>query len=153
MVERTSEYNEQTEGSFGNRSAEKEVGTNCTLELPSGDTPVENMSFSEEAETSEVQYTDSFGKSIAITGVSYSGSFDIPGNANVERDVGWDGGNNEGNTTLPKHVESMSIVDGDGRAYTFTNVVFNSHSKDIPSDDRTSSSFDFMAERMYTEQV
>lgn len=153
MAERTSEYNEQTEGTFGNRAAEKEVGPNCTLELPSGETPVSNVSFTEEAETSEVQYNDSFGQSIAVTGVTYSGSFDIPGNANAERDVGWDAGNNSGNTTLPRHVESMSIVDGEGRAYTFTNVLINSHSKDIPADDRTESSFDFMAERMYTEQA
>lgn len=146
MVE--SNFNEDSEGAF-ERSGEKEVGANCTLELPQGDPiPVENVSFSEEANTSEVQYTDSFTQSIAVTGVTYSGSFDIPGNAVDERDVGWDNGNStDANTTLPKHIDNLVITDSE-TAYTFTNVLLNSHSKDIPSDDRVSHSFDFMAERM-----
>jgi hypothetical protein len=153
MVERTTEYNQDSEGTIGERQGEKEVGPNCTLQLTNGlDVPVENVSFSEEANTSEVQYNDSFSQSIAVTGVSYSGSFDIPGNANRERDIGWDEGTtNEDNTTLPRYIENMSIIDGEDRSYTFTNVLLNSHSKDIPSDDRTSQSFDFMAEKMVAE--
>jgi hypothetical protein len=145
----TTEFNENSEGTFGNRSGEKEVGGNCTLSYPDGvSVPVENVSFSEEANTSEVQYTDSFSQSIAVTGVSYSGSFDIPGNANDERDSGWDKGQNNDSTTLPNYVENLTITDGEGRVYTFQNVLLNSHSKDIPSDDRTSQSFDFMAEKL-----
>lgn len=141
-------YNKSSE-----TNGEKEVGPNCELQINAGvEVPVENVSFSEEANTSEVQYTDSFSQSIAVTGVSYSGSFDIPGNANDQRDKGWDNGT-DSDTTLPKHIETMSIVDGEGRAYTFSNVLLNSHSKDIPSDDRTSQSFDFMAERMIVEQA
>lgn len=144
----TSKFNENSEGAF-QRTGEKEVGPNCSLELPQGDSiAVENVSFSEEANTSEVQYTDSFTQSIAVTGVTYSGSFDIPGNATDERDIGWDNGEStDANTTLPKHIENMVISDSNS-TYTFTNVLLNSHSKDIPSDDRTSHSFDFMAERM-----
>jgi hypothetical protein len=150
MVERTTEYNEASEGEFGERIAEKEVGVNCTLQIASGgdEIPVENVSFSEEANTSEVQYTDSFAQSIAVTGVTYSGSFDIPGNAEFERNKGWNKGQNNETTTLPRHIKNMSIVDGEGNSYTFTHVLMNSHSKDVPSDDRTSHSFDFMAERM-----
>jgi len=148
MVERVNDFNESSEGTFGNREAEKEVGPNCTLELPNGETAVENVSFSEEANTSEVQYTDSFSQSIAVTGVTYSGSFDIPGNAHDVRDEGWDdGSSNDDNTTLPENVDNLVIKDS-VKAYTFENVLLNSHSKDIPSDDRTSQSFDFMAEKM-----
>ena len=146
MVE--TEYNQLSEN-----NGEKEVGANCELQIDTGvEVPVENVSFSEEANTSEVQYTDSFSQSIAVTGVSYSGSFDIPGNANDQRDYGWDQGT-DADTTLPKHIGTMSIVDGEGRSYTFTNVLLNSHSKDIPSDDLTSQSFDFMAERMIVESA
>ncbi len=132
----------------GSNSQRKEVGENCTLFLPNGSTPVSNVSFSEEANTSEVQYTDSFAQDIAVTGVSYSGSFDIPGNANVERADGWSDGSGEAGTTLPEYIGTITIVDGEGTEFTFSNVMFNSHSKDIPSDDRTEQSFDFMAETL-----
>lgn len=154
----TNGYNEntvdETPGSQGSKAPtdEKEVGANCELQIPGGTSiPVENVSFSEEANTSEVQYTGTFRQSIAVTGVTYSGSFDIPGNANNVRDKGWDNGSdNDDNTTLPTQLDGMVIVDGEGRTHTFENVLLNSHSKDIPSDDRTSQSFDFMAEGMTT---
>jgi len=133
----------------GSNTRRKEVGENCTLFLPEGtEVAVSNVSFSEEANTSEVQYTDSFAQSIAVTGVTYSGSFTIPGNANIERDQGWNQGNGTPGTTLPQYISTMTIVDGEGRSYSFSNVLLNSHSKDIPSDDRTEQSFDFMAEKM-----
>lgn len=133
----------------GSNTRQKEVGENCTLFLPEGtEAAVSNVSFSEEANTSEVQYTSGFEQSIAVTGVTYSGSFEIPGNANIERDVGWDNGAGDAGTTLPQHVSTMTITDGEGRSWSFSNVLINSHSKDIPSDDRTTQSFDFMAETM-----
>jgi len=133
----------------GSNTKRKEVGENCTLFLPEGsEVAVSNVSFSEEANTSEVQYTDSFAQSIAVTGVTYSGSFEIPGNANTERDSGWSEGNGTEGTTLPEYIANMTIQDGEGRSYSFSNVLLNSHSKDIPSDDRTTQSFDFMAETM-----
>jgi hypothetical protein len=46
----------------------------------------------------------------------------------------------------------MTIQDSQGRNWNFTDVLINSHSKDVPSDDRTTQSFDFMAETMtYSE--
>lgn len=139
-------------GDSGTFQDRKEVGENCTLYLPSStEVPVSNVSFSEEANTSEVQYTDGFNQNIAVTGVSYSGSFEIPGNANDTRTSGWDDGSGDAGTTLPKHIGTMTIEDGSGTSYSFSNVLLNSHSKDIPSDDRTSQSFDFMAETMIVE--
>jgi len=147
------DYNQPAEGQF---NGQKEVGGDCSLELPDGDeVAVTNVSFSEEANTSEVQYTTGFYQTIAVTGVTYSGSFEIAGNANDTRESGWGDGVNDGGEetlTLPKNIETMSIVDGTGRAYTFTSVLLNSISKDIPSDDRTSQSFDFMAEKMYISE-
>jgi hypothetical protein len=140
----------------GEPTPKKEVGENCTLFLPGGDgddegVPVTNVSFSEEANTSEVQYTDSFAQSIAVTGVTYSGSFEIPGNANDTWDITWEEDSERGHT-LPSHVGTMTIQDSQGRNWNFTDVLINSHSKDVPSDDRTTQSFDFMAETMtYSE--
>ena len=138
------EYNES--GS-GNVAPKKEVGGDCTLFLPEDtEVAVTNVSFTEEANTSEVQFTDSFAQSIAVTGVTYSGSFEVSGNANTLRDATWDNGAED--TTLPKYVATMTIRDSQGRDYDFSNVLINSHNKDIPSDDRTSQSFDFMAEKV-----
>jgi len=131
---------------YNDNQKRKEVGENCTLKTPGGgEIAVSNVSFTEEANTSEVQYTDSFAQSIAVTGVTYSGSFEIPGNANDTRDLGWDDGSSD-STTLPKNLGTMVIIDGQGDEYEFFNVLINSHNKDIPSDDRTTQSFDFMAE-------
>lgn len=127
----------------------KEVGPNCRLEMPTGvEVPVTNVSFSEEAETSEVQYSTGFSKDIAVTGVTYSGSFEIPGNANNIRSNGWEESGSS-STDLPKHVANLVIKDAN-KTHTFVDVLLNSHSKDIPSDDRTTQSFDFMAQRKYT---
>lgn len=134
----------------GTDTRRKEVGKDIKLFLQSGDEiPVNSLSFSEEAETSETQYNNSFAQSHAVTGVTYSGSFEIEGRANVERDIGFDKGRQNGEaTTLPKFISTMTIEDGSGRSYTFNQVMINSHSKDMPADDRTSQSFDFMAEEL-----
>lgn len=144
----TNTYNDNATGRTGADDT-KEVGPNCTLELANGsEIPVTNVSFSEEAETSEVQYTTGFSKDIAVTGVTYSGSFEISGNANNVRDNGWEEAGSD-STDLPKHVANLVIKDSN-KTVTFVDVLLNSHSKDIPSDDRTTQSFDFMAQRKYT---
>jgi len=135
---------------------QKEVGGDVTLEIADGgEIAVTNVSFSSEANTSEVQYTTGYFQTIAVTGVTYSGSFEIAGNAYDTRDKGWDdgtAGEDTSSASLPGHIESMTISDG-VKTYTFTNVLLNSVSKDVPSDDRTSASFDFMAEKMYVSTV
>lgn len=142
-------YNRGESNEFDRR---KEVGEDATLEVAGiGSVPVSNFSFSEEANTSEVQYTNGFHQNIAVTGVTYSGSFTIPGNANIERDAGWDTPSD--GTTLPQHIQNMTITDGSGRTYTFKNVLINSHSKDVPSDDRTEQSFDFQCEKVTVTTV
>lgn len=144
----TTNYNQNAAGESGLDNS-KEVGPNVTLEVPSGtEVPITNVSFSEEAETSEVQYNTGFNKDIAVTGVSYSGSFEITGNANNVRAAGWDEAN-AGATNLPRHIDTMVIEDSN-RRHIFEDVLLNSHSKDMPSDDRTEQSFDFVAQKAYT---
>jgi hypothetical protein len=148
----TDNFNQNAAGRNTGQGVEdsKEVGANCKLEIPSGEEiPVNNVSFSEEAETSEVQYTTGFNKDIAVTGVTYSGSFEIPGNANNIRKLGWNDASS-GQTNLPQNIDQLVIKDGT-KTYTFVDVLLNSHSKDIPSDDRTTQSFDFMAQRLHSK--
>lgn len=140
---------------FEYNDSKKETGVDVTLELPGGDAvPVTNVSFSEEADTSEVQFNNSYSQDIAVTGVTYSGSFDIAGRNNSLRDTLWGEttANEDLNTTLPSYLSSISIIDGEGQAYVFTNVLVTSHSKDAPADDRTTESYDFSAERLVVEE-
>lgn len=131
---------------FEYNSDTKETGVDVTLEVPGGEeVPVTNVSFTEEAETSEVQFNTSYSQDIAVTGVSYSGSFEITGRNNSLRSAVWEDG---GDTTVPRYLSNITIVDGEGTSYTFSNVLVTSHSKDAPADDRTSESYDFEAERL-----
>lgn len=136
---------------FEYNDAKKETGVDVTLEVPGGSDPipVTNVSFSEETETSEVQFNTSYSQNIAVTGVTYSGSFEIAGRNNSLREAAWD---DEGDTSLPRYLSSITIIDGDNVAYTFTNVLITSHSKDAPSDDRVTESYDFSSERLNVEQ-
>lgn len=133
---------------YGDRR--KETGVDVTLELPGGDeVPVTNVSYSEEAETSEVQFNNSYAMDIAVTGVTYSGSFEIAGRDNGLRDSLWrDSPTSDVSTQVPAYIENISIIDGEGTSYTFENVLISSHSKDAPADDRTTESYDFTAERL-----
>lgn len=140
---------------FEYNDSQKETGVDVTLELPGGDTvPVTNVSFSEEAETSEVQFNNTYSQNIAITGVTYSGSFEIAGRNNSLRSTLWgeETDSETLNTTLPSYLPNITIIDGDGQAYVFTNVLITSHSKDAPADDRTTESYDFSAERLVIEE-
>jgi hypothetical protein len=139
---------------FEYNDAQKETGVDVTLELPGGDTvPVTNVSYSEEADTSEVQFNNSYSQNIAVTGVTYSGSFEIAGRNNSLRSTLWgeSTGNEELNTSLPAYLSSITIIDGEGTAFVFTNVLITSHSKDAPADDRVTESYDFSAERLVVE--
>lgn len=133
----------------------KETGVDVTLEVPQGDDPIPitSVSFSEEADTSEVQFNNSYSQDIAVTGVTYSGSFETAGRNNSLRETVWSANadNEQLSTTLPTYLSAISIIDGGGKSYTFTNVLITSHSKDAPADDRTTESYDFSAERLVVE--
>lgn len=134
----------------------KETGVDVTLEVPGGSDPIPitSVSFSEEAETSEVQFNNTYSQNIAVTGVTYSGSFETAGRNSNLTDAVWgtDTENEELDTSLPAYLSSITIRpsndEADGKTYTFTNVMITSHSKDMPADDRTTQSFDFSAERL-----
>jgi len=132
--------------SFDYSTERKETGVDVTLEVPGGTVvPVTNVSFTEEAETSEVQFNTSYSQDIAVTGVSYSGSFEITGRNQSLRDTVWE---ENQNTSVPTYLSSITIIDGGDTSYTFSNVLITSHSKEAPADDRTTESYDFEAEKL-----
>lgn len=139
---------------FEYNDKQKETGVDVDLEISGidGAIPVTSASFSEEADTSEVQFNSSYSKNIAVTGVTYSGSFEIAGRNNTLRDHLWGGDpSSEGNDiSLPTYLTSITFIDGDSKSYTFENVLVTSHEKDSPADDRVTESYDFSAEKLVT---
>jgi len=141
---------------FEYNDKKKETGVDVDLEVSGieGSVPVTSASFSEEPETSEVQFNNTYSQNIAVTGVTYSGSFEIAGRNNTLRNTLWGGKDDAPNqddglsTTLPTYISSLTLIDGDNVSYTFTNVLITSHSKDAPADDRVTESYDFSAERL-----
>lgn len=141
---------------FEYNDPKKETGTDVTLQVAGDDTEydVTNVSFSQEADTSEVQFNNSYTQDIAVTGVTYSGSFEHSGRNHSLYDSlyeeGSDVDNTErfGNTSMPSHIASITIIDGNDREYTFSNVLITSQSKDAPADDRVTQSYDFNAEKL-----
>lgn len=130
----------------------KQTGVDVTLQIPGGgEIPVTSVSFSEEANTSEVQFNTAYTQDIAVTGVTYSGSFEIAGKNNTLSGSSsplWE--TSPSDTQLPSYLPSLTIKEeGDqGDTYTFENVLITSHDKDAPADDRVTESFDFTAERL-----
>lgn len=140
----------------GTDTDRKEVGQDVKLQIDGNEYPITNVNIDEEADTSETQLiSDSLPqKDIAVTGLSYSGSFEVAGgpeslstgvNNTPREDVFAE--NDTGGTTSsqPLRVSSITITDQDKQYNLFT-VVITSTSKDMPADDRTTRSFDFTAE-------
>jgi len=120
----------------------KEVGADGALTVSGyeGDVPVTNVSYSLDTDTSDSQYLGNLRQSIAITGVSYSGSFEYDGSNDELREKIRD------SDGLPRVLDQL-LVQESKRNVLFKNVIVEGASKDIPGDDRTSMSYDFVAEK------
>jgi len=108
--------------------------------------PLTSASYSEEPNTSNVQFNTSLTQSIVQTGIEYSGSFEHTGSNKELRDAIF------GEQTAPKSsvvrkIDQLVIIDSE-TTYTFKGVVVGSRSKDFPADDRTSVTYDFTAEEL-----
>ena len=123
---------------------QKEIGHDAVITIGGqDDVPLTNISYSVDAETSETQFGTGMGMSIVTTGMTYSGSFEHTGsNVSLQEAVR----NDEGLPKAPKDIEIT--INEHERTVTFSGVIVESRSKDVPSDDRTSESYDFVAEEM-----
>lgn len=138
----------------GSDSDRKEVGQDIELQIDGNSYPITSVNIDEEADTSETQTIDNDlpTKDIAVTGLTYSGSFEMAGNSADPRSVMWrDNGTNGSSLSEPLRVSSMTIIDSK-REYNLSTVVIESTSKDMPADDRATRSFDFSAERLVVTQ-
>jgi hypothetical protein len=129
---------------------EREVGAETVLTIAGTDTvqdvPISNVSYDSNVNTSTFQHNQDLHQANAITGVEYSGSFEHNGaNSEVRQAIR----DNEGK---PVHPQNLTIrVQEYNRLVKFKRCVVESRSKDIPGDDTTSETYDFVAEKMIVE--
>lgn len=122
-----------------------ETGYDGELYVGSTKVPITNVTYDDEINTADVQHNDSLKPQLATTGIRYSGSFEHSGSnervARLVRDLG--GGPTKGQ---PRYIKIK--VYEDERKTIFTDCVVTTRSREMPSDDVTSESYDFEAEDM-----
>lgn len=127
----------------------REIGNDARILVGNEEFPITSASYSEEADISEVSFNQDLSQTIAVTSVSYSGSFEHNGSNTELRDALYQQQSSEPElaraTAIPEVLDSLFIKD-EVSTYEFKNVLISSRSKDFPSDDRTSVSYDFMCE-------
>lgn len=126
----------------------EEIGNDVSLFVGGNSDPVAvtSASYSEEPNTSSVQFNTSMTMNIVQTGVEYSGSFEHSGsNADLRRQIFGEQSNPR--SSVVKKLDQLVFQDSE-QTYTFKGVVVGSRSKDFPADDRTSVTYDFTAEEL-----
>jgi hypothetical protein len=151
------------------------TGQEAIVKIPNsndGEIAVTNVSFDIDVNTTDVQTNQGHKPDIATTGLRYSGSFEYDGEQDVIRNkLFYSAGDKDANGDKiagagapydpgePKRV-NMTVKEeapaGDGgdsgnlsRTWTLENVLITGMSRDIPSDDVASTSWDFEAEDAY----
>lgn len=136
------------------RGDERVTGSDAIIKIPSGETvPVSNVSWDRNAENTEVQHTQGpgGGKASALkptratTSLTYEGSFEYDGSNEELIGQVWDSNGIPIRVTMTIKEETDT---GSDRTVTFENVTVEGQSRDIPSDDVSSTSWDFVAENM-----
>ena len=125
-----------------------EIGNNASISIGDFEFPVTSISYTEDADISDVQFNDGLNSRHVVTGVSYSGSFEHSGGNEELRSTFYD---NVGGTAAPRRIGTMVIYD-DTHRYRFKEVLIDSRDKDFPADDRTEVTYDFVAEELVVEE-
>ena len=130
---------------------EREVGAETVLTVVGSstvqDVPISNVSYDAEVNTSNFQHNQDLLQANAITGVNYSGSFEHNGaNSEVRQAI-------RDNKGRPIHPKNLTIkVQEYNRQVRFKRCIVETRSKDIPGDDTTSETYDFIAEQMIIDE-
>jgi hypothetical protein len=123
----------------------REIGNDAKILAGTEEFPITSASYSEEADISEVSFNQDLTQTIAVTSVSYSGSFEHNGSNKSLRDALYEKQSQGRSSAIPTVLDNLYIKDSEN-TYNFKNVIMSSRSKDFPSDDRTSVTYDFMCE-------
>jgi hypothetical protein len=129
----------------------EEIGNDVTVEIADTTTEVTSASYSEEPQTSSTQFNSSLAMNIVVTGVEYSGSFEHDGANSELRDRLFSNDTNP-KTEFARKIDEIVFSDSES-TYTFKGCIIGSRSKDFPADDRTSVTYDFVAEKLVRRSV
>jgi hypothetical protein len=122
---------------------------------------VTNVSWDREANMTDVQYNTSRSPRQVTTGLRYSGSFEYDGRdytiqneflLNEETEAGIEKNRPREGITLVV-TEEPDVNPGQKYVYKFTDVKVTGQSRDMPSDDVSSTSWDFVAENLSLSSV
>jgi len=127
---------------------QQEIGNDVELFVGGNPTPfpITSGSYSEEPQTSNVQFNTSLTMKIVQTGIEYSGSFEHSGSNKELRDAIFTE-QAEPRSSIVRRIDQLVFRDSES-TYTFKGVIIGSRSKDFPADDRTSVTYDFTAEEL-----
>jgi hypothetical protein len=131
-----------------------ETGHDGALIINGEEIAITNASYDgPDPDWSEVQFNDALHQDIALTGVSYGGSFEFAGSSEALRNELIVEAN-DGKYNVPANPQSVELhieeeTENGIRTVIFRDVGVGTRSRDIPSDDRATTSYDFIAERMY----
>jgi hypothetical protein len=129
----------------------EEIGNDVTVEIAGETAEVTSASYSEEPQTSSTQFNSSLSMNIVVTGVEYSGSFEHDGANSELRDRLFSHDTNP-KTEFARKIDEIVFSDSES-TYTFKQCIIGSRSKDFPADDRTSVTYDFVAEKLVRRSV
>lgn len=121
---------------------QRETGQDGALTISGydGDVPINNVSYDLDSDISDSQFMGNLHQTLAVTGVSYGGSFEHDGSNDELLDAVRD------SKGRPKVCDQLTVKESE-RHVIFKHVIVESHSKDFPADDRTNESYDFVAEK------
>lgn len=131
-----------------------ETGHDGTLIINGDELAITSASYDgPDPDWSETQFNDALHQDLALTGVSYSGSFEFAGSSEALRNALFEEAA-DGKYDVPVSPSDVEIhieeeTEDGTRTAIFRNVAVGTRSRDRPSDDRVTTSFDFQAERMY----
>lgn len=130
-------------------TTKKEVGKDAQLCVGGSEFEITSVSYTEEANNANVQFNTSLTQDIVTTGVEYSGSFEHAGNNAALRNALWETEAETG-SAIPRWVDMIRVADAHN-TYRFKGCLVESRDKDMPADDRTSVTYDFVAEQLSVE--
>jgi hypothetical protein len=129
----------------------EEIGNDVTVEIAGETAEVTSASYSEEPQTSSTQFNSSLAMNIVVTGVEYSSSFEHDGANSELRDRLFSNDTNP-KTEFARKIDKIVFSDSES-TYTFKQCIIGSRSKDFPADDRTSVTYDFVAQKLVRRSV
>lgn len=132
---------------------EHHTAQDATIKIPNGEEiKVTNFSWSKDTNETEVQHNDSLWAERVTTGMRISGSFEYSGAEDTLRDeLYYD--NEDGHEGEPRPVtatvkEENVGEEGNSRTLTFNKLKVTGWSRDLTSDDVSSSTWDFVAQKV-----